>query len=75
MNPPERKFAAIVWLVLLVAIVVSLLPPFNRSKPQQTRASGEAADGTVGQSASIAERAGGDSDMAESLSHAQQRDG
>jgi hypothetical protein len=75
MNPPERKFAAIVWLVLLVTIVVSLLPPFNRSKPQQTRASGEAADGTVGQSASIAERAGVDGDMAVSLPHADQRDG
>jgi hypothetical protein len=75
MNPPERKFAAIVWLVLLVTIVVSLLPPLNRSKPEQTRASDEAVDGTVGQSASIAERAGVDGDMAESLPHAKQRDG
>jgi hypothetical protein len=73
MNPPERKFAAIVWLLLLVTIAVSLLPPFNRSKPQQT--SGGTADDTVGQSASTADRAGVDGDMAVSLPHAQRRGG
>jgi hypothetical protein len=63
MNPAERKFAAIVWLVLLAAVAVGLLPALKRPKPDTTRGSGGVPDGTVGQSASVAEQPGVDGEM------------
>jgi hypothetical protein len=52
MNPPERKAAAIVWLVLLGTIAVSVLPRFGRAGGPRTETAGNSPGDTVGQSAS-----------------------
>jgi hypothetical protein len=53
MNPADRKFAAIVWLVLLGSIIVGLLPRLNRPRPTSAPGPDDTPGGTVGQSSSI----------------------
>jgi hypothetical protein len=72
MSPRDRQYGAIVWLILLAAIVISLLPQLRRppadARARPDRATGDDRDGsgddTVGQSASISGPPGVDGDTA-----------